>query len=130
MHILGTNKFKMIKTLFLPLQQSEVKQQQQNIHDKRDRIETKHKKFDVNSLSELTIRNNSELEKLDTHLKAFHLKNNIEGGYSIVSVTPVLETKAEKVDNDEPMMPFVTTTGFLIILHKEDTLGQVIPNLP
>ena len=106
-------------TLFLPLQQAEVKQQEQNIHDKRDRIHTKHKKFQESSISELTVRNNSIIEKINTHLNAFNLRTNVECGYSIVSVTPVLETNAEKVDDDEPMMPFVTTTGFLVILHKD-----------
>ena len=125
MHILGTNKLKMaLITIFLPLQQEEVKQQQQNIHDKRDRIETKHKRIDtsLNAMREYGTKNNPITRQLDIHLSKFDLKNNPDGGYSLVSVTPVLETKIEKVDQDEPMMPIVSTTGFMIMLHRQINL--------
>jgi hypothetical protein len=107
-----------IKTLFLPLPITEVKQQEQNIHDKRDRINTKHKKFEESSVLQLTTRNNSIISQINSYLNPLDILLNPNGGYQVVSVTPVLETKAEKVDDDEPMMPFVTTTGFLVILHK------------
>lgn len=112
-----------IKTLFIPLDHAESVSETQNNKDKYDRIKEKTKSFDTGSMSELTVRNNSVLSKLNTHLNAFNLKTNIEGGYSIVSVTPVLGTETEKVDKDEPMLPLVHTTGFLIILHKEDVTG-------
>tara|TARA_R100000654_G_scaffold14554_2_gene31367 strand:- start:4778 stop:5119 length:342 start_codon:yes stop_codon:yes gene_type:complete len=108
-----------LRILFLPVTHQEVKQQEQNIHDKRDRIETKHKKMDtsVDALRAMS-RDNEITREMDRLLNDFDLRNNPFGGYKIVSVTPVLETKAEKVDVDEPMMPFVTTTGFLIMLHR------------
>tara|TARA_R110002020_G_scaffold89089_3_gene218046 strand:- start:14429 stop:14770 length:342 start_codon:yes stop_codon:yes gene_type:complete len=109
-------------TLFLPVAHEEVKQQEQNIHDKRDRIETKHKRMNtsLNAMREYGTKNNLITRALNEHLNKLDIKFNPNGGYSVVSVTPVLETKAEKVDADEPMMPFVTTTGFMIILHKAD----------
>tara|TARA_S200002703_G_scaffold154591_1_gene157642 strand:- start:211 stop:594 length:384 start_codon:yes stop_codon:yes gene_type:complete len=115
---LGQTKTMAIKTLFLPLPITEVKQQEQNIHDKRDRINTKHKKFEESSVLQLTTRNNSIISQINSYLNPLDIFLNPNGGYQVVSVTPVLETKAEKVDDDEPMMPFVTTTGFLVILHK------------
>ena len=107
-------------TLFLPIQHEEVKQQEQNIRDKYDRIETKHKRMDfsLDAMRSLN-RDNPITRRLDIHLSKFDLRNNPEGGYQVVSVTPVLETKIEKVDKDEPMMPIVSTTGFLIMLHRE-----------
>ena len=110
-----------IKTLFLPLPLTEVKQQEQNIRDKYDRIETKHKKMDtsLNAMRELAPKNNEVTRALNTHLNKLDLRNNPNGGYQVVSVTPVLETKIEKVDKDEPMLPLVSTTGFLIVLHRE-----------
>ena len=108
-------------TLFLPLTHEEVKQQEQNIRDKYDRIETKHKRMDtsLNAMRGYSTRNNQITRALDEHLNKFDLRNNPNGGYQVVSVTPVLETKIEKVDKDEPMMPLVSTTGFLIVLHRE-----------
>ena len=108
-----------IVTLFLPVQMSETKRQENSKRDKYDKHETKDKAFDSRQMSELTVRNNSVLEKLNTHLNKFDLRNNIEGGYSIVSVTPVLGSSVEKVDADEPMVSMVSTTGYLVILHKE-----------
>ena len=121
MHILGTNKLQMsLITLFIPLEQKEVAQQTQNIHDKRDRIETKSKKFNQDQgIAALDPRENSTMRNLNKYLNAYNAKLNPVGGFSIVSVTPVLETTTVKVDNDEPMMPLVTTTGVLVILHKE-----------
>ena len=109
-------------TLFLPLQHEEVKQEEQNIRDRYDRIETKHKRMDfsLNALREYGTRNNAITRQLDLHLNKFDLRNNLEGGYQVVSVTPVLETKIEKVDKAEPMLPLVSTTGFMIILHREE----------
>ena len=112
-----------IKTLFIPLSHAETLSATQSNKDKYDRVKEKTKEFDTRSMSELTVRNNAELSKLNTHLNAFNLKTNIEGGYSIVSVTPVLGTETQKVDEDEPMLPLVHTTGFLVILHKEDVSG-------
>ena len=108
-------------TLFLPIQHEEVKQQEQNIRDKYDRIETKHKRMDtsINALREYGTRNNPITRQLDIHLGKFDLRNNPEGGFKVVSVTPVLETQTQKVDKDEPMLPIVSTTGFMIILHRE-----------
>lgn len=118
-----------IKTLFIPLDQAESVNQVQSTRDKYERYEEKTKKFDTASMSELTVRNNSEINKLNSHLNPFNLKLNTEGGYSIVSVTPVLGTEAEKVDKDEPMLGLVHTTGFLVILHKEDNLESPFGNL-
>lgn len=101
----------------------ELKRQEKSKRDKYDKHETEERKFDATQLSELTVRNNSIINKLNTHLNPFHIKLNIEGGYSIVSVTPVLGTTVEKVDEDEPVVPMVTTTGFLVVLHKQDELG-------
>lgn len=115
---LGQKKHMAIKTLFLPLQMAETKTQENSKTDKYDKHETKEKAFDSRQMSQLTVRTNSELSKLNTYLNAFNLKTNIEGGYSIVSVTPVLGSKVEKVDADEPMVSMVSTTGFLVILHK------------
>ena len=108
-------------TLFLPLQHEEVKQQEQNIRDRYDRIETKHKRMDfsLDAMRSLN-RDNPITRQLNIHLNKFDLRNNPEGGYSIVSVTPVLETQTQKVDKDEPMLPLVSTTGFLIMLHREE----------
>ena len=108
-------------TLFLPIQHEEVKQQEQNIRDKYDRIETKHKKMDtsLNAMRSYDTKNNQVTRALNTHLNKLDLKFNPDGGYSVVSVTPVLETQTQKVDKDEPMLPIVSTTGFLIVLHRE-----------
>lgn len=112
-----------IKTLFLPISMEEFKRQEKSKRDKYDKHETKERKFDPRQLSELTVRNNSIVNKLNDHLNPFNLKLNTEGGYSIVSVTPVLGTTVEKVDEDEPVVPMVTTTGFLVVLHKQDEIG-------
>ena len=107
-------------TLFLPLTHEEVKQEQQNIRDKYDRIQTKHKRMNFSSDAMRALNRDNEITRqLDECLNRFDERRNPSGGYSIVSVTPVLGTETEKVDKDEPMMPLVSTTGFLIILHKE-----------
>ena len=118
---LGQTKPMALITLFLPLTHEEVKQQEQNIHDKRDRIHTKHKKVNtsLNAMREYGTKNNQITRALDEHLNKFDLRNNPNGGYQVVSVTPVLETQTQKVDKDEPMLPLVSTTGFLIVLHRE-----------
>lgn len=108
-----------IITLFLPVQMAETKTQQKSKRDKYDKHETKDKAFDSGQMSELTVRNNSVISKLNSHLNRYDAKFNTEGGYSIVSVTPVLGSSVEKVDDDEPMVSMVSTTGFMVILHKE-----------
>lgn len=109
------------------MNQSEEVTNKQSVHDKYERHKEKVKKFDVRSMSELTVRNNSQLEKLNTLLNPFNIKTNIEGGFSIVSVTPVLGTQTEKVDKDEPMIGLVHTTGFMVVLHRDDSVGQIFP---
>ena len=108
-----------IKTLFIPLNQAETETQVQNNRDKYDRFSEKVKKFDDRQIEGFNEGRNSVINKLNVHLNAYNLKTNTEGGYSIVSVTPVLGTETEKVDKDEPMLPLVHTTGFMVILHKE-----------
>jgi len=107
-----------IKTLFIPLDQAESVNQVQSTRDKYERYEEKVKKFDsrqVDTFNEGT----GVIGKLNSRLNAYNAKTNPNGGYSIVSVTPVLGTEAEKVDKDEPMLGLVHTTGFMVILHKE-----------
>ena len=107
-----------ILTLFIPLTIEESKAETQNIRDRYDRIETKRKKFDqVAGIDTLNARSNVVMGQLDEYLSR-ETPLNQNGGYQVVSVTPVLETQTEKVDKDEPMLPLVTTTGFLVILHK------------
>ena len=108
-----------IKTLFIPLDQAESTSETQNIRDKYDRFQEKTKKFDSRQVEGFNEGENSVINKLNVHLNAYNAKTNTEGGYSIVSVTPVLATETSKVDRDEPLMPLVHTTGFMVILHKE-----------
>ena len=115
---LGQTQSMAILTLFIPLTIEESKAETQNIRDRDDRIETKRKKFDqVAGLNTLNARGNVVMGQLDEYLSR-ETPLNKNGGYQVVSVTPVLETQTEKVDKDEPMLPLVTTTGFLVILHK------------
>ena len=116
-----------IKTLFVELDQSEAITQQQSVHDKYERHKEKVKKFDRRQLDTLTVRENSNISKLNSYLNKFNLKSNPEGGYSIVSVTPVLGTQTEKVDKDEPMVALVHTTGFMVVLHRDDSVGAIFP---
>ncbi len=108
-----------IKTLFIPLDQAESVNQVQSTRDKYERYEEKVKKFDSRQVDGFNEGESSVVNKLNVHLNAYSPKTNTEGGYSIVSVTPVLGTEAEKVDKDEPMIGLVHTTGFMVILHKE-----------
>ena len=115
---LGQTQTMAILTLFIPLTIEESKAETQNIRDRYDRIETKRKKFDqVAGVNTLNARGNVVMAQLDEHLSR-ETPLNQNGGYQVLSVTPVLETQTEKVDKDEPMLPLVTTTGFLVILHK------------
>ncbi len=108
-----------IKTLFIPLDQAETESQVQNYKDKYDRYEEKTKKFDTRQVDSFNEGESSVINKLNAYLNAYDAKFNTEGGFSIVSVTPVLGTETEKVDKNEPMLPLVHTTGFMVILHKE-----------
>lgn len=108
-----------IKTLFIPLDQAETASETQNNKDKYDRFKEKTKQFDSRQVEGFNEGENSVINKLNAHLSKYNAKTNTEGGYSIVSVTPVMGTETEKVDKDEPMLPLVHTTGFLVILHKE-----------
>lgn len=119
MTIFKGKKSMAIKTLFIPLDQAESTEQTQNIKDKYDRFQEKTKKFDSRQVDSFNDGESSVMNKLNAHLNAYNLKTNPNGGYSIVSVTPVMGTETEKVDKDEPMMPLVHTTGFMVILHKE-----------
>ena len=114
-----------IKTLFIELDQLEAVTSEQSVHDKYERHKEKVKKFDPRQIESLTVRKNSNISKLNTYLNAFDLRNNREGGYSIVSVTPVLGTQTEKVDKDEPMVALVHTTGFMVVLHRDDSVGAI-----
>tara|TARA_R100001480_G_scaffold151448_1_gene152769 strand:- start:312 stop:641 length:330 start_codon:yes stop_codon:yes gene_type:complete len=107
-----------IKTLFIPLDQAESTSETQNIRDKYDRFQEKTKKFDSRQINDMNRGNVAAIESLDAYLNAYDEDRNPNGGYSIVSVTPVMGTETEKVDKDEPMLPLVHTTGFMVILHK------------
>lgn len=109
-----------IKTLFIPLDQVESTERTQSNKDKYDRLEEKTKKFDTRQLTKEEGDFVDVMSTLNGHLNAYNGKFNPNGGYSIISVTPVLGTETEKVDKDEPMLPLVHTTGFMVILHKED----------
>ena len=108
-----------IKTLFIPLDQAEEANLVTGTKDRYDRHQEKTKKFDSRQVAGFNDGESSVINKLNIHLNAYNVKTNTEGGYSIVSVTPVLGTEVEKVDNDEPMIGLVHTTGFMVILHKE-----------
>ena len=108
-----------IKTLFISLDQVESTSEKQNIRDRYDRFKEKTKKFDDSQLSQEEGAFANVMASLDTYLNRYDSKNNANGGYSIVSVTPVLGTETEKVDKDEPMLPLVHTTGFMVILHRD-----------
>jgi len=108
-----------IKTLFIPLDQAESTSETQSNKDKYDRFKEKTKQFDSRQVDSFNEGESSVMNKLNAHLNAYNAKTNSQGGYSIVSVTPVMGTETEKVDKDEPMLPLVHTTGFMVILHKE-----------
>lgn len=107
-----------IKTLFIPLDQAESVSQVQSTRDKYERYEEKTKKFDSRQVDTFN-EGRGVIANLNQSLNRYDEKFNTNGGYSIVSVTPVLGTAAEKVDKDEPMLGLVHTTGFMVILHKE-----------
>tara|TARA_B100000900_G_C20584228_1_gene718804 strand:+ start:2096 stop:2431 length:336 start_codon:yes stop_codon:yes gene_type:complete len=109
-----------IKTLFIPLDQAESTSEIQNIRDRYDRFKEKTKEFDSRQIDKINRGEVAVMSTLDDYLNPFDLRSNPNGGYSIVSVTPVLGTETEKVDKDEPMLPLVHTTGFMVILHKAD----------
>ena len=108
-----------IKTLFIPLDQAESTSETQNIRDRYDRFKEKTKKFDSRQVDRMNEGEIAVISKLDNYLSRYDQKGNPNGGYSLVSVTPVMGTETEKVDKDEPMLPLVHTTGFMVILHKE-----------
>jgi hypothetical protein len=107
-----------IKTLFIPLDQAESVSQVQSTRDKYERYEEKVKKFDSRQVDTFN-EGRGVMATLNNYLSRYDEKFNPNGGYSLVSVTPVLGTEAEKVDKDEPMLGLVHTTGFMVILHKE-----------
>jgi len=107
-----------IKTLFIPLDQAESVSQVQSTRDKYERYEEKVKKFDSRQVDQFN-EGTGVIATLNSYLSRYDEKFNPNGGYSLVSVTPVLGTEAEKVDKDEPMLGLVHTTGFMVILHKE-----------
>jgi len=107
-----------IKTLFIPLDQAESTSETQNIRDRYDRFKEKTKKFDSRQVDRFN-EGTGVIGNLNEFLNAYDAKSNPNGGYSLVSVTPVLGTETEKVDKDEPMLPLVHTTGFMVILHKK-----------
>ena len=109
-----------IKTLFIPLDQAESTEQTQSNKDKYDRFQEKTKKFDDGQIARMNKGQVAVMSTLDSYLNPANAKTNPNGGYSIVSVTPVMGTETEKVDKDEPMMPLVHTTGFMVILHKAE----------
>jgi hypothetical protein len=109
-----------ILTLFIPLDQAESTSETQNNKDKYDRFREKTKKFDDAQVSRMNKGQVAVMSSLNSYLNPHNAKTNPNGGYSLVSVTPVLGTETEKVDKDEPMMPLVHTTGFMVILHKAE----------
>jgi len=108
-----------IKTLFIPLDQAESISKVQSVHGKYDRYEEKIKKFDSRQVDKMNEGEVRQIGTLNSYLNRYDVKGNPYGGYSIVSVTPVLGTQTEKIDKDEPMIGLVHTTGFMVILHKE-----------
>jgi len=108
-----------IKTLFIPLDQAESTSETQNIRDKYDRFQEKTKKFDSRQVDKFNEGRVAVMSTLDNYLSRYDERRNPNGGYSLVSVTPVMGTETEKIDKDEPMLPLVHTTGFMVILHKE-----------
>ena len=108
-----------IKTLFIPLDQAESISEVQNNKDKYDRFKEKTKKFDEEQIARMEKGQVTAISQLDASLNRYDEKFNTNGGFSIVSVTPVLGTTTEKIDKDEPMLPLVHTTGFLVILHRD-----------
>ena len=61
---------------------------------------------------------NVTITTLNNYLSRYNEETNPNGGYTVISVTPVMGTETEKVDKDEPMLPLVHTTGFMVILYK------------
>lgn len=116
---LGQTQTMAIKTLFIPLDQAESTSETQNIRDRYDRFKEKTKKFDSRQVDRMNEGEVAVMSTLNSYLNRYDQKGNPNGGYSIVSVTPVMGTETEKVDKDEPMLPLVHTTGFMVILHKE-----------
>ncbi len=108
-----------VKTLFISADSAESVTETQNNKDRYDRFKEKTKQYDARQLRQEEGAFYDSIQKLDAYLNRYDPKFNTEGGYSIVSVTPVLGTETEKVDKDEPMLPLVHTTGFLVILHKD-----------
>lgn len=107
-----------IKTLFIPLDQAETTSETQNIRDRYDRFKEKTKKFDSEQISRMNRGNVTAITTLNNYLSRYNEETNPNGGYTVISVTPVMGTETEKVDKDEPMLPLVHTTGFMVILFK------------
>ena len=94
---------------------AETKSQEKSKRDKYDKHETMDKALDPRQLLGLTSDENLQLRELDRMLNR---RDILVGGWSVVSVTPVLGSSVEKVDDDEPMVSMVSTTGFMILLYK------------
>ncbi len=107
-----------IKTLFIPLDQAESTSETQNIRDRYDRFKEKTKKFDSEQIERMNEGNVTAITTLNNYLSRYNEETNPNGGYTVISVTPVMGTETEKVDKDEPMLPLVHTTGFMVILFK------------
>ena len=107
-----------IKTLFIPLDQAESTSETQNIRDRYDRFKEKTKKFDSEQIDRMNEGNVTAITTLNNYLSRYNEESNPNGGYTVISVTPVMGTETEKVDKDEPMLPLVHTTGFMVILYK------------
>lgn len=107
-----------IKTLFIPLDQAESTSETQNIRDRYDRFKEKTKKFDSEQIERMNEGNVTAITTLNNYLSRYNEESNPNGGYTVISVTPVMGTETEKVDKDEPMLPLVHTTGFMVILFK------------
>jgi hypothetical protein len=107
-----------IKTLFIPLDQAESTSETQNIRDRYDRFKEKTKKFDSEQIDRMNEGNVTAITTLNNYLSRYNEESNPNGGYTVISVTPVMGTETEKVDKDEPMLPLVHTTGFMVILFK------------
>ena len=107
-----------IKTLFIPLDKAESTSEIQNIRDRYDRFNEKTKKFDSEQIERMNEGNVTAITTLNSYLSRYNEETNPNGGYTVISVTPVMGTETEKVDKDEPMLPLVHTTGFMVILYK------------
>lgn len=96
---------------------AETKRQENSKRDKYDKHETMDKSLDPRQLLGFNSDENLQLREIDRMLNR---RDILVGGWSVLSVTPVLGSSVEKVDDDEPMVSMVSTTGFMVLLYKPE----------